>query len=104
MRFWCSGPVLMLLATNAAAQTPPRQPEGERRTEVPPVRIWRAPPGPVQEGRLGMPLADNMQVGVGRFAVPEPARPPTHTEPIARTADIARRHRGIAAVGLSLRF
>ena len=104
MRCWCPVPVLLLLTTAAAAQPVPPQHADQRRAEQPPVRIWRAPPGPVLDGRLGLPLASGMQVGVGRFAVPEPARPPTHTEPITRSADIARRHRGIAAVGLSLRF
>ncbi|HYD13344.1 MAG TPA: hypothetical protein VEC11_10900 [Allosphingosinicella sp.] len=94
----------MLTATAAVAQPAPRQADSQHRAEAPPARIWRAPPGPMQEGRLGLPLAGNMHFGVGRFSVPEPARPRTHTEPISRTADIGRRHRGIAAVGLSLRF
>ena len=104
MRSWCFGFVLLMLATGATAQPAARPSDYPARAEQPPVRIWRAPPGPVQEGRLGLPLTGNLQVGVGRFSVPEPARPRTHTEPISRSADVPRRHRGIAAVGLSLRF
>lgn len=101
MRFWCLFLLLMLPASAAAAQTAaPRPPQ---RAE-PPARIWRAPPGPMQNGRIGMPVAGNLQLGVGRFSVSEQPRPRTHTEPLARGADIARRDRGIAAVGLSLRF
>lgn len=104
MRCWFPVPVLLMVTTGAAAQSAPRPAEEERRAEPPPARIWRAPAGPVQDGRLGMPLAGNMHFGLGRFSVPEPERPRTHTEPISRTADIDRRHRSIAAVGLLLRF
>jgi hypothetical protein len=104
MRSWCFGPVLLMLATTAAAQPAAPPPDRHARGDPPPARIWRAPPGPVREGRLGLPLAGNLQLGVGRFSVPEPPRPRTHTEPISRSADVPRRHRGVAAVGLSLRF
>ena len=104
MRSWCFGPVLLMLATGAAAQTVAPPPDRPARREQPPVRIWSAPAGPVQEGRLDLPLAGNMQLGIGRFSVPEPPRPRTHTEPMTRAAEVPRRQRGIAAVGLSLRF
>lgn len=105
MRKWCSGPVLLMLAVTAAAQAAPPPPSAPpSRPEPPRARIWREPPGPMQSGRLGVPVAGNLQVGVGRFSVPEPARLRTHTEPISRIADTMRRDRGIAAVGLSLRF
>lgn len=105
MRFWCSGPVLVMLSLTTAAQAAPPQPERAPRTvEQPRARVWREPPGPMEEGRYAVPVAGNLQVGVGRFRVVEPARPRTHTEPIARAADLSRRDRGIAAVGLSLRF
>ena len=104
MRIWSSGPILLLLTVPAAAQTPAPQPEPPHRAEQPPAQIWRAPPGPLPGGRLAMPVAGNLHVGVGRYSVIEPARPRTHTEPIARSADIARRNRGIAAVGFSFRF
>ena len=103
MRICCSGPILLLLTANAAAQTRPA-PDPSQPADPPPVRIWRGPPGPLPDGRLAMPMAGNLHFGVGRYAVLEPARPRTHTEPIARSAEIARRHRGIAAVGISLRF
>jgi hypothetical protein len=104
MRSWCFGPVLLMLATSAAAQPAAPPPDRTARDERPPARSWRAPPGPVQDGRLGLPLTGNLQFGVGRFSVVELPRPRTHTEPISRMADVPRRHRGIAAVGLSLRF
>ena len=104
MRIWCSGPVLLLFTATAAAQTSSPQPQRAPRAEQPPARIWREPPGPLPGGRLAMPVAGNLHFGVGRYSVLEPARPRTHTEPIARSAEIARRNRGIAAVGFSLRF
>jgi hypothetical protein len=104
MRLWCSGPILLLAVSAAAEASPPQAERQPPRPEQPPARIWRAPPGPMQGGRFGLPLAGNVQVGVGRFSVLEPARPRTHTEPIARGAEIGRRSRGIAAVGVSLRF
>lgn len=104
MRSWCFGLSLLLLSTAAAAQPAPPVPAPRPQAEPPRAPVWRAPPGPVQEGRLGMPIAGNLQLGVGRFSVVEPARPRTHTEPITRSIDVPRRHRGIAAVGISLRF
>ena len=104
MRLSCSGPILFLVVATAAQAAPPPPERQPPRAEQPPARIWRAQRGTMQEGRLGLPLAGNVQVGVGRFSVLEPARPRTHTEPIARGTDIARRNRGIAAVGVSLRF
>ena len=104
MRLLCSGPILLLAVATAAQAAPPPPERQPTREAQPPARSWRDPPGPMQDGRLGMPLAGNVQVGLGRFSVLETARPRTHTEPIARSADIARRNRGIAAVGVSLRF
>jgi hypothetical protein len=49
-------------------------------------------------------LADRLQLGVGRFSVPELARPRNHTEPERRPADVRRRDQGIAAVGISYSF
>ena len=66
---------------------------------------YRQPPGPVRNGLLGaVPLRSNLQVAVGRFMIPEVARPRTHMEHDARPADVRRRDRGMAAVGFSLRF
>jgi hypothetical protein len=92
----------LLAGVAQAAQQPQSAPP--QRPDQPPTRTWREPPGPVREGRLGVPLAGNLHVGVGRFSGPDATRPRTHTEPIGRTADIARRDRGMAAIGLSLRF
>ena len=107
MRWWCSGMMLSIAAAapSAVAQTRP-QPEAPPRVHAPQIRapVWRAPAGVMQNGRVAVPVAGNLHVGVGRYSVVEPARARTHTESIARTADIARRDRGIAAVGLSLRF
>ncbi len=59
----------------------------------------RAPPGPVRNGLIGtLPLRRDLRIAVGRFAVPN------FTAPRMEPADIRRRDRGIAAVGLSFRF
>jgi hypothetical protein len=102
MHAWCSGPVLLVLA--GAAQATPPPPDRPPRSEQPRPHIWRELPGPIQDSRIAVPVAGNFHIGVGRFSVLAPARPRTHTEPIGRAGDIARRNRGIAAVGLSLRF
>ncbi|HYI63887.1 MAG TPA: hypothetical protein VEW71_03270 [Allosphingosinicella sp.] len=66
---------------------------------------YRQPPGPVRNGLIGaLPLGRNLQVAVGRFIVPELARPRTHMETDRRPADVRPRDRGIAAVGFSFRF
>ena len=103
MRAWWSGPMLLLLASPAAAQTARSPADRSLQPRAQPL-VWRAPPGPLAGGRLGLPIAGNLQLGVGRFAGPELTRPRTHTEPIGRTTEIGRRQRGMAAVGLSLRF
>ncbi|HTU10597.1 MAG TPA: hypothetical protein VMG08_06815 [Allosphingosinicella sp.] len=104
MRAFRSIPMLIILGLGAAAQAaPPQKPEPQPAGE-PRARIWREPPGPMRDGRFGMPVVDRLHVGVGRFGVTEPARPRTHTEPIGRAADVSRRDRGIAAVGLFMRF
>ncbi len=79
------------------------------RPSLPDFRVprgdYRQPPGPVRNGLLGaMPLSRSLQVAVGRFMIPEVARPRTHMEHDSRPADIRRRDRGMAAVGFSLRF
>ncbi len=60
---------------------------------------FRAPPGPARNGLIGtIPLRRDLQVAVGRFAVPN------FTAPRMEAADIRRRDRRLAAIGLSLRF
>ena len=60
---------------------------------------YRQPPGPVRGGLIGaVPLSRDLQVAVGRFAVPN------FSSPRIEPAEIRRRDRNIAAVGLALRF
>lgn len=66
---------------------------------------YRRPPGPVRNGLIGaLPLGRNLQLAIGRFIVAELPRPRTHMEADRRPADVRPRDRGVAAVGLSLRF
>jgi len=51
-----------------------------------------------------LPMTDNLNIGVGRFAVPELARPRSNMERERRPTDVRRRDSGIAAVGFSFRF
>lgn len=63
------------------------------------------PPGGRGSGLIAaMPLSDRLTIGVGRFRALELARPRTHVEPDRRPTDVRSRDRGIAAVGVSLRF
>ena len=50
------------------------------------------------------PVDRNLEIGIGRFRVAEPARPRTHMEPERAPTDFRRRERGVAAIGMSLRF
>jgi hypothetical protein len=49
-------------------------------------------------------VAPNVQLGIGRFAVPEIARPRTNMERERNPTAVQPRERGIAAVGFSLSF
>ena len=49
-------------------------------------------------------LGPNVQIGVGRFSVPELARPRTNMERERNPTAVRPRDRGIAAVGFSLSF
>jgi hypothetical protein len=51
-----------------------------------------------------LPVDDRLTIGIGRFRVGEIARPRTNMEPERAPLDPRRRDRGIAAVGMSLRF
>lgn len=109
---------LLASAGPAAAQlnyVPVLAPEGitsafeERRPNLPdfrmPVGDLREAGAPRRNGLIAaMPLDERVTIGVGRFSVTEIARPPTHVEPAQRAAEVRRRDRGIAAVGVSLRF
>jgi hypothetical protein len=50
------------------------------------------------------PVGRNLQIGIGRFAVPEIARPRTHMEGERHPTAVRSRERGIAAIGLSYSF
>ena len=110
MRSWLIGPAscfaaCLALAPAAAAAPPAAGPVAAAAEAPPPRARYRPPPAPFPGGIVGaLPLAPNMQVSIGRFTIAEPARPRTHTEPAHRLADVRRSERGIAAVGLSLRF
>jgi len=58
-----------------------------------------------RSGMLGVvPIAANIELGIGRYGVQEIARPRTHVEAERYPTDVRRRDRGIAGVGLKLRF
>ena len=73
---------------------------------------FRAPQGDLrQAGEVrrngliaGYRIGRNLQIGVGRFTVPEIARPRTNVESDRMPTAIRSRDRGIAAVGFSLSF
>ena len=66
----------------------------------------RAMPNPTVRTRMfhAMPIADNIEFGLGRYAVPEIARPRTHMESDRNPTDVRRRGRAITGVGLKLSF
>ena len=71
----------------------------------PPTGDFRQAGTPRQSGLIAaLPIDDNVQIGLGRFKVAEPPRPRTHMEPERAPTDLRRRERGVAAIGLSLRF
>jgi hypothetical protein len=107
MRSWLIGPascVASCVAWAPASAAPP--PASGPAAEAPPPRVpYRPAPAPFPGGIVGaLPLAPNMQLSIGRFTIAGPARPRTHTEPAHRLADVRRGDRGIAAIGVSLRF
>ncbi len=66
----------------------------------------RAVPNPTARTRMFhvVPIADNIEFGLGRYAVPEIARPRTHMEADRNPTDVRRRGRGITGVGFKLSF
>jgi hypothetical protein len=89
------GPAAFLVAANPADAAPARPGLPDFRM---PRGDYRVPPGPVQGGLIGaVPLGRNLQVAVGRLAVPDIAMP-------RDAADVRRRDRRLAAVAFSLRF
>jgi hypothetical protein len=68
-------------------------------------RLLAAPAGAARSRMIHvLPLAANIEFGIGRYAVPEIARPRTHMESDRHPTDVRRRGRGIAGVGLKLSF
>ena len=64
----------------------------------------REAPGPRRNGLIAaLPVNANMTLGIGRFSSSAP-RPRDHVEAEPRPADLRRRDRGVAAVGVSIRF
>lgn len=64
------------------------------------------PAGEVRRNGLiaGYRIGRNLHVGIGRFSVPEIARPRSHVENDRAPTAVRMRDRGIAAVGFSLSF
>ena len=70
-----------------------------------PAGDFRQPGTPRRNGLIAaFPIDENLQIGLGRFRVAEPPRPRTHMEPERAPTDLRRRERGVAAIGMSLRF
>src|SRR5688500_842839 len=70
-----------------------------------PAGDFRDVGAPSRNGLIAaVPLRENLQIGIGRFRVAEPARARTHMEPERAPTDLRRKERGVAAVGMSLRF
>ena len=70
-----------------------------------PAGDYRQTGAPGRNGLIAaFPIDDNLHIGLGRFKVAEPPRPRTHMEPERAPTDLRRRERGVAAVGVSLRF
>lgn len=64
----------------------------------------REAPGPGASGLIAaLPVRDNVTLGIGRFQSTAP-RPRTHLEAEPQPTELRRRSRGIAAVGVSVRF
>jgi hypothetical protein len=49
-------------------------------------------------------VEDNIRIAIGRFNVVEIARPTTNIEPMGTAAEVRRRGRNIAALGVNIRF
>jgi hypothetical protein len=60
---------------------------------------------PRRNGLIGaLDVGDGVTIGIGRFTVPEIARPRSHMESERQPAGVRTRDRGIAALGISVRF
>ena len=101
-----------LAQQNAAALVGPLDQDTGIESPGPRRLDFRAPegdlrqPGPQRSNGLlaAVPIYDNFEIGLGRFLVPELARPRTHMETDRQPTEVRPRDRGIAAVGFSYRF
>ena len=92
----------MTVAADPAPYLPSRQPPPPS-FRMPQLDLREAP-GPVRNGLIAaVPLRDNVTLGIGRFWSSAP-RPRSHVESEPRPAEMRRRERGVAAVGVSIRF
>ena len=97
---------------NAATLVGPIDPRPGMEISVPRHVEFRVPEGDLrragQPRRNGLiaayPIDENLEVGLGRFLVPEIARPRTHMESERNPTAVRFRDRGIAAVGFIHRF
>ena len=97
---------LLAVAAAAFAQSPAAPTSAEeaddraaRAAFLPPSET--APAAPT----MGVvPLADNVELGIGRFSVQDTARRRSHIETERHPTDMRLRHRGIAGLGLKLSF
>lgn len=111
-------PLALLAASPGFAQTsgaalvgPPDRIESPAPSALP-LPDFRPPPGDLRRAgeprRNGLiaayPLSEDLQIGIGRFEVPELPRRRTHMERERHPTSVRPRDRGIAAIGFSLRF
>lgn len=92
----------MIVAADPAPYLPSRQapPPSFRMPQL----DLREAPGPLRNGLIAaLPVRENVTLGIGRFWSSAP-RPRSHVESEPRSSDLRRRERGIAAVGVSVRF
>jgi hypothetical protein len=93
-----------LIGPIAPGRTEPTYTTRPMTFQVPPGDL-RRPGAPSRNGLIAaVPLDHNVEIGVGRFLVPQIARPRTHMEADRQPSSVRPRDRGIAAVGISLRF
>lgn len=71
----------------------------------PPAGDLRRAGEPRRNGLIAAwPVTENLQIGIGRFAIPELPRARTNMEADRSPASVRPRERGMAAIGFSLRF
>jgi hypothetical protein len=58
----------------------------------------------ISRSALAAPVEAALNIGVGRFAIPEPAGRRSNMESERRPTDMRRRDRAVAAIAFSFRF